>query len=264
MTLGEHIPLEDLALYAMHDGTAEEQAAVRLHLEECVECRDELAAVSRDLALVAQSVEQHPLPEGARQRFIARISITEPQGPAARVIPIAKEPKIGRALVWAPWLLAAALAIVAILLGMRTRSLDEQLRGETRLAAELTARAAYAQEVLDVLSAPSAQRVLIKAAKTAPTPTGRAIYLPSRGGLIFEANNLASLPVDKTYELWVIPASGNAPIPAGLFRPDASGSASVVLPPLPAGAPAKAFGVTIEKAGGSLTPTAPILLSGAA
>jgi hypothetical protein len=61
----------------------------------------------------------------------------------------------------------------------------------------------------------------------------------------------------------VIPTSG-APIPAGLFRPDASGSGSVVLPAIPQGVTAKAFGITIENAGGASTPTAPILLSGAA
>jgi hypothetical protein len=37
----------------------------------------------------------------------------------------------------------------------------------------------------------------------------------------------------------------------------------VLLPPLPKGVPAKAFGVTIEKAEGSATPTSPIILVGA-
>jgi anti-sigma-K factor RskA len=89
------------------------------------------------------------------------------------------------------------------------------------------------------------------------------VYLAENGGLIFQANDLGQLAGDKTYELWVIPANGQAPIPAGLFRPDTAGSASVVLPPLPKGVPAKAFGVTIEKAEGSATPTAPIILAGA-
>jgi anti-sigma-K factor RskA len=62
--------------------------------------------------------------------------------------------------------------------------------------------------------------------------------------------------------LWLIPANGQAPIPAGLFRPDASGSASLVLPPLPKDVDAKAFGVTIEDARGATTPTLPIVLSG--
>jgi anti-sigma-K factor RskA len=35
-----------------------------------------------------------------------------------------------------------------------------------------------------------------------------------------------------------------------------------VLPKLPSGVPAKGFGITIENAGGSATPTTPIILSG--
>jgi anti-sigma-K factor RskA len=38
--------------------------------------------------------------------------------------------------------------------------------------------------------------------------------------------------------------------------------ASVLLPNLPKGVSAKAFGVTMENAGGSTTPTLPILLAG--
>jgi anti-sigma-K factor RskA len=88
------------------------------------------------------------------------------------------------------------------------------------------------------------------------------VYLRSRGALIFSASNLRPLPPDKTYELWVIPANGSAPIPAGTFEPDAKGMASVLLPHLPKGVQAKAFGVTMENAGGSTTPTLPILLAG--
>jgi hypothetical protein len=36
----------------------------------------------------------------------------------------------------------------------------------------------------------------------------------------------------------------------------------VVLPALPAGVDAKAFGVTVEQASGSSTPTLPIVMSG--
>jgi anti-sigma-K factor RskA len=120
-----------------------------------------------------------------------------------------------------------------------------------------------ARVLLDVLTAPTAQKVLLTTGKTPPAPSARAVYLASRGALVLQANNMQPLPENKTYELWVIPASG-APIPAGLFRPDSSGNASVVLPPIPQGIPAKAFGITVENAGGSKTPTAPILLSGAA
>ena len=123
---------------------------------------------------------------------------------------------------------------------------------------------AHAQEVLEVLTAPKAQHVVLTAGKATPTPSARAVYLAERGGLILQASNMGALPADKAYELWVIPANGKAPIPAGLFWPDAAGSASLVLPPLPVGVEAKAFGVTIERAEGAATPTLPIILAGAA
>jgi len=63
----------------------------------------------------------------------------------------------------------------------------------------------------------------------------------------------------------LIPAvAGQSPIPAGTFRPDARGNASVIMPTLPKGVEAKAFGVTVEDEGGASTPTLPIILVGAA
>jgi len=265
LTDGKHIPLEELASYAMQN-SAEESAEVRLHLEECADCRAALAEVSGDLALVALSVEQHPIPQGARGRFIDKISAGAPaslKAAPAPVVPITRERPARGLIVWAPWLAVAALVVLAISLGMKIQSLDQRLQDQAVLVAKLTAAASHAQEVLEVMTAPTAQRVVLTSGKSRPVPTGRAVYLPSRGGLLFEASNLDNLPENKTYELWVIPASGAASIPAGLFRPDAQGSASVVLPPLPKGVPAKAFGVTIEKAEGSATPTAPIILVGA-
>ena len=169
-----------------------------------------------------------------------------------------------RAAVWIPWAAVAALIVISVLLGLKVQSLNQQVQREAELTATQAAANQHAQEVLDVLTAPAAQRVLLTAAKTRPAPSARAVYLASKGALILQASNLEPLPANKTYELWVIPANGAAPVPAGLFRPDAAGSASLVLPQLPKGIAAKAFGVTIEKASGAETPTAPIILSGAA
>jgi len=271
MTDARHISQEDLALHAMQALSPEESAAVRSHLAQCAQCRDDLASLTGDLALVALSADQQPLPIGARDRFMAKISpaaspalaAQTPKSQAPQVISIvAKRPS--PAALWIPWLAAAALLVLSVSLGLEIHELKAALQAQTEESARQAAASARAQQVLDVLSAPAAQHVLLTAAKTPPQPTGRAIYLASRGSLIFQGNNLAQLSQDKIYELWVIPADGTAPIPAGLFRPDTTGNASVLLPPLPTGVPAKAFGVTIEKAGGSTTPTAPILLAGAA
>jgi hypothetical protein len=267
MTDGGHIAQEDLALHAVNGASEQESGVVRAHVERCDACRSELEKLTRDLAVVAMSVEQHPLPEGARQRFMERISTAPPDTErhvVAPVIAIRKESPVRRQLAWMPWGVAAALAAVAVTLGVKINSLNQELRNESHQLADLSVANAHAQEVLEVLTAPKAQRVLLTAAKAAPVPSARAVYLASRGALIFQASNMGPLPESKTYELWVIPADGKAPIPAGLFRPDAAGSASLVLPPLPAGVEAKAFGVTIEQAEGAATPTLPIILAGAA
>jgi anti-sigma-K factor RskA len=169
-----------------------------------------------------------------------------------------------RAALWIGWLAAAASLFFAFSLRQKVDVLNERVAKQKRAAEQQAAANARAQQVLDVMTAPAAKRVLLTGANAKPEPKGRVVYLAENGGLLFQANDLGRLASDKTYELWVIPANGDAPIPAGPFRPDAAGSASVLLPPLPKGVPAKAFGVTIEKAEGSATPTAPIILVGAA
>ena len=273
MTDGRHISDDELALHAMQSLTSEESAAVRLHVEDCAECREQLAEISGDLALVAMSVEQQAVSAAARRRFVDRIASTQAhadQPPPAPVISIAREKKPARSWIWVPWTAVAALLILSAALGVKIFQLSQQfdsedalLRQQERLLRKQNAENIRARMLLDALTAPTAQRVTLTTGKNPPAPTARAVYLASRGALILQASNMQPLPPNKTYELWVIPSSG-APIPAGLFQPDASGSGSVVLPSIPQGVQAKAFGITIENAGGSSTPTLPIVLSGAA
>jgi len=260
-----HIPQEDLALYAMHSLSAEESAEVRAHVDDCAECSAELAELLSDLALVAMSVEQHPVPAGARERLMEKVAAdaaAEGRKPAT-VTSISDVPPPRRVYSSIQWAAVAAMIVFSFALLLKNGSLNQELHKQKLLAEHQAAESARAQQVLDVLTAKASQHVLLTSGKARPEPTGRAVYLASSGSLIFQANNLDPLPQGKTYELWVIPADGKAPIPAGLFRPNAVGSASVILPPLPTGVPAKAFGVTVERAQGSDTPTAPILLAGA-
>lgn len=265
MIENEHIPHEDLVLYAMQAMHSHELAAVRLHLDRCPQCRHALAEINGDLALMAAGVDPKPLPAGARERFRQRLAADAQHRSVGSSGPvsIATRRPARRAAVWIGWFAAAASLLFAFSLQQKIKFLNAELARQRELAVQQVAANVRAQQVLHVLTAPTAQHVLLTSARTKPEPTGRAVYLEATGGLVFQANDLAQLAENKTYELWVIPADGKAPIPAGLFRPDAAGSASVLLPPLPRMIAAKAFGVTIEKAEGSPTPTAPIILSGA-
>jgi anti-sigma-K factor RskA len=170
----------------------------------------------------------------------------------------------GKVLPWIGWAAAAGLALTTGNLYRERDALRSEMVSQASKLDHLTADTEAARRVLDTMTDSSAMRVTLNKGQTSPLPQGRATYVASKGTLIFLANNLEPLQTNKIYELWLIPAAtGGAPIPAGTFRPDERGNASVIMPPLPKGVEAKAFGVTVENEGGATTPTMPIILVGA-
>jgi Anti-sigma-K factor rskA len=192
-----------------------------------------------------------------------------------------KVPGALRVLPWLGWAVAASMAGVAGDLYYQRQQMQLNLAAESGRMADLAAEAAKGEALMQALTDRAAVRVTLQApAQTAAqslaqshrparspepqTPIGHATYLPEPGTLLFTASSLEPLQPYKTYELWLIPADGRDPIPAGMFQPDARGNASVILPRLAKGVAAKAFGVTIEAVGGAEQPTLPIILTGAA
>jgi len=267
---------EDLALYAIQALPGDEMAAVSAALRDNTQAQQDLARVQGDFALLALSADQQPAPAGAFDRLRARMrendqTAANPVAASAARTPvqradtafeIAPARRRSKWTIITPWAIAASLAIACSILGYRVSSMNDELDGSSRLVSNLAAKASHAQQVLEVLNAPDAQRVTLTATKTPPAPTAHTVYLAERGALVMEASHLKPVPADKAYELWVIPSSGGAPLPAGTFRPNSEGYASLVLPRLPSGVPAKAFGITIENVAGATTPTLPIILSG--
>jgi anti-sigma-K factor RskA len=154
------------------------------------------------------------------------------------------------------------MVIFALSLWRENSALQQTLASASSQAAESTRELEELRKIAAPILQPEAQRVTLVAAKGPPQPQGKAFYLRNRGSLVFLANNMPPLPPQKAYELWLIPTSG-APIPAGVFKPDARGNASVVNPPLPTGTEAKAFAITVENEAGAATPTMPIVMVGA-
>src|SRR6202012_957207 len=102
-----------------------ECATVRTHLDECAQCRVEFASINGDLALVALSVDQQPLPPDARARFVAKLAFqAEPKADQAPLTPIALKPQRA-SIVWLPWLAAAALLVLSVSLGVQLQQLKE-------------------------------------------------------------------------------------------------------------------------------------------
>lgn len=166
------------------------------------------------------------------------------------------------ALAWLGWVLAAVFAVIAAVLAHHTAWLRGELNAAQGGTAQMKLQLDRANQVVAVLSSPQSTHVVLTENRQPAHPVGQVSWLESQGALVFVAGGLRDLPADKAYELWLIPAGGKAPIPAGLFRPDPDHGATVVLPPLPAQTEAKRFEVTAEPGHGSETPSLPIVMQG--
>lgn len=170
-----------------------------------------------------------------------------------------------RFFLWLGWAAAICLAVAGGKLYYEREGLRTRIMGQTGEVDRLKSEDASSRRLLDTITDPSTRLVLLSSSletSAEPGPQGRILYAASKGALIFLGNGLAPLEAAKSYELWLVPADGRDPIPAGVFHPDAKGNANVILPPLPRGTEAKAFGITIEEEDGAQAPTLPIILAG--
>ena len=289
---------EDLVLYAMQLLNTAEATTVAHHIEACADCRAELARIHGDLAAYALTVDAHQPPASSRERLLKQVARekkivpiaqsqtqaqtqpqvqTPPPAQPATPPPLAafgrgssrmtaqtQKPRTPVPLFgYAGWAVAAALAVAATFLIRDRQALRNVVATQSNQVDRLRAAALSAHQLMDALTDPRAVRVTLSA-KPQPKglPVGGVTYNPDKGSLVFIASNLTPLRLYKTYELWLIPSDGSAPIPAGTFHPDDGGNASVIMPDLPKGIPARAYGVTVEDEGGSQTPTLPIIMAG--
>ncbi len=284
MTVTNHIPEDDLALFALAMLPVGDTAAVAAHLRSCKICSEAVGRLQGDMAAIALTSPVQTPPAATRERFLTAIarepkfvadssasrerdtrdpSAAGPRGDAPR----RRSAAPAWAWTWAGWAVAAGLAATVGWRLHQESDLQRQIATQSLALDQLhrsEAEVARAREVLHTLTDPHAMQVTLQIPATPGTPAkpqGHAAYDQTRGSLVFVASNLQPVAPGRTYELWLLPATGN-PVAAGLFRPDVKGNASVVLPVLPRNVAAKGFGVTEEDEGGSTSPTPPILLAG--
>lgn len=218
------------AAYALDALTPEEREEFERHLDECSECRDEVASfrdVAGSLALAADGPTPSP---DLRDRILA----------AARKEEQTVVPFESRRRRTAP-ILAAATAIaaaVAIGLGIWAISLHGQLSdSRDALAAQ--------QDVASVLADPNATTVAMQQG------SGRVV-VGSDGAAVLVLDQLAEVPSGKTYQAWVV--NGKTPVSAGTF---AANDGAAVVPLSEQVSSGSVVAVTVEKDGGASSPTLP-------
>lgn len=217
--------------YAAHALPPEERKEVEEHLAACAACAQEVSELRAALTRLADAAAEPPPPQ-LRQRTLAQVVRTRQQPP---VTGSGEGRPRGRGR-WrrAPLqLAAAALLVVAVVLGARLGQLQHQVDERRQLVAEIGTALNDPHHVVETADLSSGGRV------TAVESGGRAVFLVS---------SLPSVPADRTYQLWVM-GPGHTRSAGLLGR---GNSAHVVVPAL---RPGDALGVTVEPAGGSPQPT---------
>lgn len=218
------------ALDALDD---QERQEFEAHLDDCDDCRTEVASLRDTAASIAYAAEGPAPPPALRDRVLD--SVREER--ASNVVPLRRRR-------WALPAVAAVAALAAgtaIGLGVWAASLSGSLDRATTAKSE-SVRAAL------ILASPDATRVPIgEKGQVAVLPDGRAALA---------SPELGRAPAGKTYEAWVVGVDG--PEPAGLFKGADGGSLVVLRQPVPKGA---RVAVSLEPARGSPKPTEILSLS---
>jgi anti-sigma-K factor RskA len=254
VTHGHPYREEDFDFYALGVLEADERRGIETHVNSCAACAQKVAEARGRIALLAFSAEPQEPSIKVRQRLLAKVRAEKDPARA----PVASRMERAPSRLWnfAWGAVAFALVIFAVYLWNSNKILQQELERQEAAAKQQIALTERARAIAALLTSP--QTVTVNLAPKAPmaTESGRVMYNSQQGALIY-AGTLPQLAADKSYELWVIPQTGN-PIPAGVFSAQPNGEANVVLPSIPAGVSAKAFAVTIEPAGGTAAPTGPM------
>jgi anti-sigma-K factor RskA len=215
----------DAAAYLLGALEPSEAERFRRHLEDCVVCRDEHAALRPMVDLLPLSVPQHPAPAELRRRVMRRVR-------SERVSTAAAAPRRqwGHLIRLPRPALAGALAAV--------------------LAVAVVGG-------LELSGGGSSVRV-IRASVTGVRGTAELRISGQRAELI--ANHLPPPPAGRIYEIWIQRGAGTPSPTHALFSVTASGAADVGVPGNLDGV--STIMVTPEPAGGSLVPThAPVIVA---
>jgi anti-sigma-K factor RskA len=265
---GHPIPEENFDLYALGVLEGEEKQLLVSHVASCAVCGRELEEARGRVAMLAISLPPQAPPARVKEQLLRKIADTPRQTAPERYRIETVRPSERRWNWWSPvWAtVAAGFAVIAMLLWSGNHRLNNEVQQLRAQFAEQSAQEAQNRSVLNLIAAADTKTISLaptpETPKDMPTVSGRVFY-NARLGQVFYSGALPAPSATQTYQLWLVPATGN-PISAGIFQPGQAGADSSLTATVPAGTTAKAFAVTIEPAGGKPQPTGPKVLIGAA
>ena len=223
--------------YALDALSPEEREVFEAHLAQCSECTEEVLGMQRTAAELSYTTAVTPPPQ-LRADILQQVSQVRPLPPLVDTVVELRRAKLSRS-VWQG--LAAACLVLAIAAGGWGYAQHRDARRNTAAAPQI-------QVLNSMLAQPDVKAVTTSFAHG----SGTVIYAKDEHKVVLIGRDLPRLPAGKTYQLWMLPATGKA-VSAGVFQIDSAGNVAYQTNGDLTGF--VKMGVSVEPAGGSAQPT---------
>ncbi|MDQ3047729.1 MAG: anti-sigma factor [Bacteroidota bacterium] len=259
MNIQEYISSGIIESYVLDQLTPQERSEVEAMATKFPEVRNEINIIENTLINYARSEEKTP-PSHLKSRILSQLDLN-PSTPEAKIIPISSTK--GSAF---NWLVAAAIAVLLgsvffnVLLFNRLDDTRSKLASATNEKEQFAKtldqqKAVYleSQNQLAMIMKPEGRKIALKGLSLAPSSLATVFWDPASENVFINISSLPVPPSDKQYQLWAI--VDGKPVDVGVFEITASENNSLFLQKMNSVANAQAFAVTLEKKGGSPSPT---------
>ena len=245
-----------LELYAMGISSPEETREVEQYLQQFPELKQELNEIEISLEKYARANAVEPS-ASVKEKLFKQVFPGSPEGEgkAARVIPIQSN---NRTSSFPYYKLIAAASVLLLIISavlnfnfyQKYHKADAQLQiAQQKMEQQQKSNQAMTQD-LDVVTNKYAQPVLLKGTPNAPDAVAKIFWMKNTGEVYINPTNLPNAPAGKQYQLWGI--VDGKPVDGGMITTE---KGTFHIQKMKSFGKAEAFAITLEKAGGSPTPT---------
>ena len=263
MSKEEFISSGLLELYAMGACSPEESQVVEKHLQQFPELKEELDNIELSLENYAQLHATPPAPS-VKEKLMERL-FSEDEKPVADQLnsspdfspsPVISLQARNTIPIFYKWVAAAVIVLLigSIILNYsyfnKYHNTQKALAAaEQRLQEKEKSNEAMTRD-LNVVTDKYAMPVVLKGTDKAPEAVAKIFWLKNTGQVYIDPSNLPKAPEGKQYQLWAI--VDGKPVSGGMIQ---TSKGIYHIQQMKSFGNVDAFAITLEKAGGSPTPT---------
>jgi anti-sigma-K factor RskA len=245
-----------LELYAAGLTSKEESAQIEQWIKQYPEVATELVGIQLGIEEYAFANAVKP-DDSVKQKILSRINADE----GAKIVAIKGESKmykvVGNVSYW-KWaaaasilLLLASLALNVMFYGKYDTANKDLLQTQEQLA-DATQSNSLMKQDMSVVQSKYSEPVALHGMGAAPDAAAKIFWMKNTGEVYVDPSNLPNVAQGKQFQLWAI--VDGKPVDAGMILTSKKGD-KYRIQKMKTFGKAEAFAITIEKEGGSPTPT---------